>query len=475
MYALFLLLQAAAPTPASPARPDLEVERAIAALVDPARAQMRVRELVALGPRMGGTRSGDAAAAYRARAFADLGLDARVVDDPERDAYQPLSWRVVARRRSEPVAELALDRAWPWFGSASGRGTLALSLVAGEGAALLTAKPPGGVPQPPLILITGSTNLDGSYPIVHSLKDGARGAWFGISTAEGRALAGWLDAGAAVEVEYSLEAESRRAPVKTVVARLAGAGDAGEPWTADYLLFCAHGDSDSGGPGADDNASGEATLLEIAAAWKRAVDARLTAPPAREVRFAIWGSEIFSTREYLKRRVPAEGALLGVINYDQAGFGSGADQLNVEPDDLAANAELVRALCGVLRDHAPAEATKPGDFPARWATNKSLGGTDSYVFSNSKYFREGARPAVTVFTSAWGEPAEHAKTAGQAGESWSDRDVVSVDFDLYYHSAGDTPENTTDLEPWNMAWCARVGLLGARRFLAGLDRGEASK
>jgi hypothetical protein len=55
------------------------------------------------------------------------------------------------------------------------------------------------------------------------------------------------------------------------------------------------------------------------------------------------------------------------------------------------------------------------------------------------------------------------------GESWSERDQVYVDYDLYYHSAGDTPENTTDREPWNMAWCARVALLGARRWLETLD------
>ena len=56
------------------------------------------------------------------------------------------------------------------------------------------------------------------------------------------------------------------------------------------------------------------------------------------------------------------------------------------------------------------------------------------------------------------------------GESWSDRDVVSVDYDAYYHSAGDTPENTTDKEPWNMGWCARSALLGARRYLEELAR-----
>jgi hypothetical protein len=280
-------------------------------------------------------------------------------------------------------------------------------------------------------------------------------------------LRGWLAEGARVRIEFELDGEARTAPPKTVIARLPGAAG-GEPWKRDYFLFCAHGDSDSAGPGADDNASGVATVLEIATAWKRAIDAKLAPPPAHEVRFAIWGSEIYSTNAYLKDRVPAEGNVLGVINYDQSGFGSGADQVNVEPDDLEGNVALVRTLLAVMKEHAPTVAEKPGEFPARWATNKSLGGTDSYVFSRSELFKQSKLPSVTVFASAWGAPDEHPRTKGMPGESWQDREVVSVDYDLYYHSAGDTPANTTDKESWNMAWCARVGMLGAKRYLEGL-------
>ena len=76
---------------------------------------------------------------------------------------------------------------------------------------------------------------------------------------------------------------------------------------------------------------------------------------------------------------------------------------------------------------------------------------------------DGSRQAVTLVTRAWDEPAEHPRTPGMPGESWRERDLVRVDYDNYYHSAGDTPENTTDKEPWNMGWCARVGMLVARR------------
>ena len=43
--------------------------------------------------------------------------------------------------------------------------------------------------------------------------------------------------------------------------------------------------------------------------------------------------------------------------------------------------------------------------------------------------------------------------------------MVTVDGDPFYHSAGDTPANTTDKEPSNMGWCARVGLLSALRLM----------
>jgi len=453
-------------------------EKVLAARVDPARAQQRVRDLVALGPRMGGTRSGDAAAAYTAKAMRASGLDARVVDDPEKSAYQPLHWRVVAHTSSKPDEPFELTHAWPWVHSPDAKGRAELSLDSRQGAVWLTDRRMRGASNAALVLVDGVVTIDGEHPVVTSLRPGAAQACIGISRGEGKLLRDELASGARVEIEYELVGEARTAPPKTVLARLRGANSpAGEdaPWADSYFLFCAHGDSDSGGPGADDNASGVATVIEIASAWKAAIDAHEAPPPAREVRFAVWGSEIYSTNDYVKTRLASEGRCLGVVNYDQSGFGSGADQLNIEPDDLPANRAFVETLLAVLKDHAPADATTPGAFPAHWATNKSLGGTDSYVFSGTESFAANDTPSLTVYTSAWGAPAEHKRTKDMPGESWRDREKVSVDYDAFYHSAGDTPENTTDKEPWNMAWCARVGMLAALRYVDALAAAEAGK
>ncbi len=474
MLSLALLL-AALPSPlpvslgASPgsiAPSDLHNEIHVAAHVDEERLARRVREICAFGPRMGGTPAGNAITEWRAERFRAMQLDVQVIEGKEQWVHWEPSWRVVVHAR--PAAggeseELPLTSAWPWGFSPAASGRVALASDPTGGAAWLTGRASRRHKDLALALVDGSATLDGRYAVVHHLAQGAENPFpvFGLSTPEGALLRERLEQGQTLEVEFELEAHIERARPRTVVASLA----AREGAPPGALLFCAHGDSDSGGPGANDNGSGEAIVMEIADVWARCVRWGLVEAPAREVRFALWGTEIASTRHYLASLAPGE--LIGVVNYDQSGFGSGADQLSIEPDDLPANVAFIRTLLAVLEEHATTPAAQA--FPQQWATNKSLGGTDSYVFSGSDGFKQGGLPALTLFASAWGQPDEQPRTAGMPGESWSERELVRVDHDVHYHSAGDTPENTTDLEPFNMAWSARVGLLAGMRWLAGLE------
>lgn len=440
--------------------------------ISEARAAKTVRDLVALGPRMGGTRSGEAAAKYLEQRFAGMGLETTRHLGREQWCHQELSWEVTVRTEGEEP--YGLERAWPWGFSPGGSGVKVPLSVGdarsepGSDHALLTASYMGvrrkGTPSN-VVLVDDATTIDGEWPVCRSLRRrGTQAPTFGISSAEGARIRAAVAAGKAVQIDWSLETEIRQARPVTVVATLPGAADA----PAGHFLVCAHGDSDSGGPGANDNASGVAIVLEIAAAWTAAIRAGTLAPPPLEVRFAIWGSEIASTRAYLESELGA--GVLGVMNFDQAGYGSTGQRLHLEPDDIKANEAFIGVAAGVLRNHSGKQG-----FPERWATNKSLGGTDSYVFSGSRRFRDEGLPAVTLYTSAWGQPDEHPATPGMPGESWSDRDRVAIDYDRFYHSAGDTPENTTDREPENMGWCARVGLLTTLSYLAGLEGGLSSK
>jgi hypothetical protein len=87
------------------------------------------------------------------------------------------------------------------------------------------------------------------------------------------------------------------------------------------------------------------------------------------------------------------------------------------------------------------------------ALGTRMGGTDSYAFSSSELLRDNQSPSVTLFTSAWDTPEEHGRSEGMPAESWNERDKVRVDFEPYYHSAGDLPAVSTDLQPHNMIGC----------------------
>lgn len=436
-----------------------DVERALWTQVSEERAAQRVRHLETLGPRMGGTDSGNRAAAYLLRQFSAYGLDARIVEDSPLMSHAEHNWSVTAENANGEMLELG--RAWPYGFSPTSTGSARIALTQGDGHALLAHEldRDSSAADVPILLIDGNTTEGGEYPRVLHLRgdNRSRRPVFGISAAEGAWLREHMEAG--VTISWNLVAELVEAAPQTVVARIPAAN----PSRRGYFLFCAHGDSDAGGPGANDNGSGEAIVLEIANAWGTALRSKTIAPPPRELRFAIWGSEIHSTKDYLERTLDGDQEILGVLNYDQSGFGSTDDLLYIEPDDLPANGSLVRAMLEVLEQYSGT----PG-FPERWATVPSQGGTDSYVFSDSSYFKSQGRPAVTLFASAWDRADTLKRTPGMPGESWNDGNEVHIDYDVYYHSAGDTAANTTDLEPFNMGWSARVGLLGSLRWLSRL-------
>lgn len=432
-------------------------ERKLAAAVSEPRMVDTVRRLVAFGPRQYGTPSNHEAAAWLASAFRDAGLEVTVREDSPRNWYEPVSWEILAG--DDGAAGVALKSAWPASGAPSGKGAGALSLETVPGAVCLTsANPtPESTAGCAAVLIDGRTSASG-WPVVSRL----RGTWtvpvFAVSPAETAPLRAKLAAGGRVRVSFALEAKSGNASAHTVVATLPGRD------RTKYLLFCAHGDSDSGGPGANDNASGVAIVLEIARTLAAAVKSGAVPQPAWDLRFASWGGEISSTREYAAAVEKDPSRLQAVLNFDQSGFGSTKDALYVEPDDVPANREMVTLVRSVMADHAGAQG-----FPGHAASTKSQGGTDSYVFQPRT---PGATvyPSVTLYTSAWDKERTLPVTEGFPPIKWyagEQPGMVTVDGDAFYHSVGDTPANTTDTEPSNMGWCARVGLLSALRMMAG--------
>ncbi len=449
--ALPVVLAQSGPPPAS--------ETKLSATVSEARMIETVRRLVGFGPRAYGSPSNRAAAAWLAGEFKNAGLEVVVRHDTPRDWYQPVSWEVRVAAGGTGGAPAVLKTAWPSTGAPSGKGEGTLAIDSAQGAVCLTSKPP--TPEATsgcvAVLFDGRASASG-WPGVNRL----RGTWtipvFAVSPKETAPLREKVTAGATVRVSFALESRAGNDAADTVVATLPGRV------RSKYVLFCAHGDSDSGGPGANDNASGVAIVLEIARAASAAIKAGALARPAWDLRFASWGGEMSSTREYVASMDKDESKLQAVFNYDQSGFGSSRNALYVEPDDVVVNREIVAIVRAVMTDHLGARG-----FPDHAASVKSQGGTDSYVFQNTRNPGATLYPSVTIYTSAWDREREQPVTENLPPLNWYPNEkpgTVTIDGDPFYHSAGDTPANTTDNEPFNMGWCARVGLLSALRLMA---------
>ncbi|MFC1545691.1 M28 family peptidase [Gemmatimonadota bacterium] len=431
---------------------DLELERTLAGMISEERMQEMVRIYCAFGPRMGGTRSGDAAATWLADEYKEAGLEVEIRSDAEVSFHEEDEWEVAV------VGGAILSMAWPNGGSPSVDGAGPLSLTPAEGAVWLTSDNPSAEDAAGCLAVLHETRASPSgWPTPGRM----RGEWstpvFRIAAEEAEALRGTLEANSGTQVRVSLVARTGRGNPKTVVATLPGRDH------SRYFIVCGHGDSDSGGPGADDNASGVAVTLEIGRVLSEAVRSGLIERPAWDIRFISWGTEIGSTRQYVQNVSGDNARLEGVINYDQAGFGSWRDALYFEPDDVPVNQEIITTIRTVAGDHLG-----QAGFPEHFASTKSQGGTDSYVFQSERVVGENIVPSITVYTSAWNRLNPLPVTPGFKPVNWFEDEEegnVTVDGDAFYHSAGDTPENTTDREPWNMGWCARLGLLTALRFI----------
>lgn len=458
-----------------PAIASINSEGDAAALVDPAAMTRTVRELVQLGPRMGGTPSGDAASEHVAALFRAAGLETRIADDAPVRAHWEDRWSV------EVLPGGVIESAYPFGFSPSidppleGRVVAVPDLAAATpdgswaGAVLFTTGRVGsayekvvGAAVRPIAVITSAPNdpaknLD--WARLGSLRRMA-GAnpvpVFAVSYLDGRTLANAAAQGARARV--ALAAHERQAPPRTVIATLTGS----DPQR--YYLVTAHGDSDSGGPGADDNASGVATVLEVARVLAKLASAGAFVP-RWSIRFAIWGSEYESARSYIQREGAELGRCVGVINFDETGTGAEREALYVESNDVPWNAEMLRAFQRVGEEYLD----RPG-FWGAFTTNPSQGGSDSYAFLPKEYKGTGYTalkiPATTIFTAAWDATATLAQTPGWESKAWREPGPLKIDYSAYYHSAGDTPANTTDREPQNMTRAARLTVITLMRLLA---------
>ena len=130
----------------------------------------------------------------------------------------------------------------------------------------------------------------------------------GVSGADGAALLEGVLEGAGGQATLSVKAERRTIVGRNLIAALPGV-------TAPKILFGAHYDSVQGAPGANDNASGTASILEMA---RRAANT----PLAQSAWFVAFDGEedgLRGSRAFVKTHTSLVGGLKAMLNFDMVG------------------------------------------------------------------------------------------------------------------------------------------------------------
>ncbi len=360
------------------------------------RAHAHVEALAALGPRLPGSQADHKAEAYIAKHMRRAGLVV-AIERFEFDSFRLYGAELAVAGTSEKLAHVILD---PYGGS--------LELT--------------GVP-----LFLSSEDLQRTDDLVKSTKGriviaGPNIKPFNLAFRGPRAAAvvsqpafDRLKALAPAEVTLRVKGNVERVSTSNVVGT-AGKG-AGQ-----FVMFTAHRDSVDAAPGADDNASGVAVLLELGRAWKSAGTNR----PARFVALAAEELGFVGAKAYIARHRDELKRCALVFNMDTIGAEKGTwldangGVQGVEPDWMP----LLRAEVGPGATWVLAPRFQPASNVPVWlrdaivASAKQTGiQVDMGQFSGSDHlaFARAGVPATHIASSTGSEHTPE-DTAGNVSE-----------------------------------------------------------
>ncbi|MEX2116872.1 MAG: M28 family peptidase [Bacteroidota bacterium] len=442
------------------------IEKQLSVQVSQTNLRGHVRTLVGFGNRWGGTPSGDRAARYVAETLNRYGLEVETITDPERLVFVHTKWslRIGRPRRLRGL----IKNEWLAGFSPSVKSTRArlVDLVdeeqrdSLEGAAVLTERLVDSELYDQLVnrgavailsFAPGDSMSYAGWSMISNLPESSENKipLYNLSWGNGNRLRNELRAGETIELTFDARTRVESGSPKTVTGLLRGSSD-------QYFIVCAHGDSDAGGPGADDNASGVAGVLEMARVLTHMIRNGKLDRPTVGIKFVVWGAEYYSTEHFVRTHGERLADIAGVLNYDEIGTGATRNCIYFESNDVEHNRELLIVLNSIGEEYYG----KAG-FWEEATTNPSQGGTDSYVFLPEHLERLSAPsaliPSVTVYTAAWNSLRTFPQTEGWTSRAWKGHpDSVTIDFSRYYHSSHDLPEVTTEREPFNMSWAVKA-------------------
>jgi len=419
-------------------------------------------------PRTQGTPYGEASNAYIREKFEEWGLDeVEIFENPSaRDWYYLKTWNV-------SIEGLSFYATWPCRWSAAGEFEGELVYVGEgtrdedyqgkdvEGKIVLADGRATSVYRLAVEkynatgILTDSPNLEEFYTTwarCDSIPFGSEVPGITISYMDGRELKEQLENDPAT-VNIWVDAEVKHGTSKSVIGTIKGRTNSEK-----YVLVVGHADADAGNMGADDNASGIAVLMEIARALMKLIREGKIPRPNFSIKFMPVGTEISDSWAYIEAHEDELDDIVAVINFDECGYGGWADVLYFEGNDIPVPFRsygwftpkvtlqpLMNMLNNVGRDYL-------GVYWSNYTTNPFLGGSD-----HEPYVEVGV-PATIIWTDAWWAPE-----LIEQPKKWGGGEIL-LDACPYYHSSGDTPENTVLVEPWNMEWGARSGAIAVLRL-----------
>jgi len=268
---------------------------------------------------------------------------------------------------------------------------------------------------------------------------------FMVSLRQARNFQSRLAAGEGVRLQASVRAQRHTGEYEIVTATIAGT----DPALADQqIAFTCHLDHPR--PGANDNASGCATILEVARSYARLIAAGKLAPPRRTIRF-LWPPEIEGSTILLNARADLARQIIAAIHMDMVGGGpetKAVFHVTRSPASLPTFVnDVAEAFAAFVNAQSDAFAAGRG---ARFPMIAASGGKQA-LLAQAKEFDAGSDHVV--FTdSSFRIPTIYMN-------DWPDR---------YIHTTGDVPANidATKLE--------RVAFIGAASgwFLANLTASD---
>ena len=271
---------------------------------------------------------------------------------------------------------------------------------------------------------------------------------FMVTPAQARAWKERLAAGQAVHLQARVVAGQHDGAYEVVTATLPGS----DPALRDQeIAFSCHLDHPS--PGANDNASGCATILEVARALARLVKDGRIPPPKRTLRW-IFPPEVEGTVVLLNARPELAARIKAAIHMDMVGGGEATKAVFHVTRGPASLPSFVNDVAEAFGQFVNAEsdalaAGRATDFPLT-----APGGDKRALQAEMAEFTMGSDHEVYT-DSSFAIPAVYLN-------DWPDR---------YIHTQRDRPEN---IDPTKLA---RAGFIGAASALtlAGLtaDEGEA--